>query len=31
VWLLKESRRKIREGTFEAWKKMMIKRVSTRL
>ncbi len=31
MWLLKESREKIREGTFGAWKKKMIKSLSARL
>ena len=31
MWLLKESRKKIREGTFGAWKNKMIKKLSGRL
>ncbi len=31
MWLLKESGKKIREGTFGAWKKKMIKKLSARI
>ena len=31
MWLLKESRKKIKEGTFGAWKKKIIKKLSARL
>jgi queuine tRNA-ribosyltransferase len=31
MWLLKESGKKIREGTFGAWKKKMIKKLSERI
>jgi queuine tRNA-ribosyltransferase len=31
LWLMKESRQKIREGIFGSWKKEMVKRISRRL
>lgn len=31
LWLVAEARRNILEGSFSAWKKIMIKKVSTRL
>jgi len=31
LWLMKEAREKIKEGTFLPWKNEMVKRVSSRL
>jgi queuine tRNA-ribosyltransferase len=31
LWLVREARTKIREGTFREWKEMMVKKVTTRL
>jgi queuine tRNA-ribosyltransferase len=31
LWLVKEARKKISEGSFDSWKKEMVERLRTRL